>query len=184
MTLLIDGAGKKSGWTEARIIALKALQSAGRSASQIANEIGGVSRSGVIGKLFRMGIKSTRQKGYSGFLKPERKPLVPAKRSNRLEFSKIQRRIPGEKMESRVERDIRVTAFRDRFKAEAVQATDLSPEQSATVVTLLEAKNHHCRWPLGDPKEGGNLRFCGANKFENYVYCQRHCMIAYRSPST
>ena len=44
------------GWTEERIEMLKKLWSEGFSASQIANELGGVTRNAVIGKVHRLGL--------------------------------------------------------------------------------------------------------------------------------
>jgi len=45
-------------WTEARVATLKHLWEQGRSASQIASEMGDVSRNAVIGKAHRLGLKS------------------------------------------------------------------------------------------------------------------------------
>lgn len=45
-----------SGWTEARVATLKKLQLDGLSASQIAAQLGGVTRNAVISKLIRLGL--------------------------------------------------------------------------------------------------------------------------------
>lgn len=45
-------------WTDERIEALKTMWEAGRTASQIADELGGVSRNAVIGKAHRLGLQS------------------------------------------------------------------------------------------------------------------------------
>lgn len=45
-------------WTEERIATLKKLWEGGNTASQIAEELGGVSRNAVIGKAHRLGLKS------------------------------------------------------------------------------------------------------------------------------
>ena len=45
-------------WTDQRIDQLKALWDKGLTASQIADELGGVSRNAVIGKAHRLGLKS------------------------------------------------------------------------------------------------------------------------------
>ena len=51
--------GKVSmSWTDQRIDQLKALWEKGLTASQIAEELGGVSRNAVIGKAHRLGLKS------------------------------------------------------------------------------------------------------------------------------
>ncbi|HXG81329.1 MAG TPA: GcrA family cell cycle regulator, partial [Sphingomicrobium sp.] len=45
-------------WTEERIERLKAMWAKGATASQIADELGGVSRNAVIGKAHRLGLES------------------------------------------------------------------------------------------------------------------------------
>jgi len=45
-------------WTEERIDRLKAMWAKGATASQIADELGGVSRNAVIGKAHRLGLES------------------------------------------------------------------------------------------------------------------------------
>lgn len=45
-------------WTDERIEALKAMWEAGKTASQIAEELGGVSRNAVIGKAHRLGLQA------------------------------------------------------------------------------------------------------------------------------
>ena len=45
-------------WTDERIEALKTMWEAGKTASQIADELGGVSRNAVIGKAHRLGLQS------------------------------------------------------------------------------------------------------------------------------
>ena len=44
-------------WTEERIDRLKAMWAEGSTASQIADELGGVSRNAVIGKAHRLGLE-------------------------------------------------------------------------------------------------------------------------------
>src|SRR5258708_7377735 len=45
-----------SNWTDQRVESLKSMWDEGLSCSQIADELGGVSRNGVIGKVHRMGL--------------------------------------------------------------------------------------------------------------------------------
>jgi GcrA cell cycle regulator len=56
-----DGANSERiqmEWSEERVEMLKSLWSQGRTASQIAEELGDVSRNAVIGKVHRLGLKS------------------------------------------------------------------------------------------------------------------------------
>src|SRR6185503_19415950 len=50
--------GKHMSWTDERIEQLKQLWTNGMTASQIADELGGVSRNAVIGKAHRLGLQS------------------------------------------------------------------------------------------------------------------------------
>lgn len=51
-----EAAKARGGWTDERIAALRQLWQDGRSASEIARTLGGVSRNGVIGKVHRLGL--------------------------------------------------------------------------------------------------------------------------------
>jgi GcrA cell cycle regulator len=64
-------------WTEERIDRLKAMWTKGATASQIAEELGGVSRNAVIGKAHRLGLESRPSPVKAGEEK-EKKP-APAK---------------------------------------------------------------------------------------------------------
>ena len=67
-------------WTEERVELLKRLWADGRSASQIAAEIGGCSRNAVIGKVHRLGLSGRAKAGPTGEPKP-RKLERPAGRA-------------------------------------------------------------------------------------------------------
>jgi GcrA cell cycle regulator len=64
-----------SGWTEPRVEQLKKLWEAGLSASQIAAELGSVTRNAVIGKVHRLGL-SGRAKSPSSSVPRPRKTLL------------------------------------------------------------------------------------------------------------
>ncbi|MEW6575252.1 MAG: GcrA family cell cycle regulator, partial [Pseudomonadota bacterium] len=63
-------------WTDERIDRLKSMWEKGLTASQIADELGGVSRNAVIGKAHRLGLKSRPSpvKANEGEAKPAPKP--------------------------------------------------------------------------------------------------------------
>ncbi|CAN0177111.1 unnamed protein product, partial [Chrysoparadoxa australica] len=65
-----DGAVRKardgssnSSWSDERVLRLKALWAEGQSASQIARELGGLSRNAVLSKLFRLGMLNKPRPG-------------------------------------------------------------------------------------------------------------------------
>ena len=42
--------------------------------------------------------------------------------------------------------------------------------------TLLELRDHHCRWPV----DIDSVRwFCGADVLKGHAYCNAHCLRAY-----
>ncbi len=62
-------------WTDERIDQLKTLWEKGLTASQIADQLGGVSRNAVIGKAHRLGLKSRPSPVKAG---PKKKAVAPA----------------------------------------------------------------------------------------------------------
>ena len=70
---------KKSSWTDERVKILKQLWSEGWSSSQIADELGGVTRNAVVGKISRLrlaDIRSEHSKGPRKRRKPRKSPPV------------------------------------------------------------------------------------------------------------
>src|SRR5690349_24867744 len=66
--------GIRMSWTDERIAKLAKMWEGGATASQIADELGGVSRNAVIGKAHRLGLKARPSP-----VKPNDKPEAPAK---------------------------------------------------------------------------------------------------------
>jgi GcrA cell cycle regulator len=65
-------------WTEERIERLKKMWHEGATASQIADELGGVSRNAVIGKAHRLGLEQRPSPVKPGEEKELKKPAAPA----------------------------------------------------------------------------------------------------------
>lgn len=65
MDAVTPGIVIETGWTEARVDRLKALWAEHKSASEIAADLGGVSRCAVLGKAHRLGLESHQQKSAS-----------------------------------------------------------------------------------------------------------------------
>ncbi len=64
-------------WTDERVELLKKMWTEGQSASQIAKELGGVTRNAVIGKVHRLGL-SNRVEGAPAAAAPAAAPMPPA----------------------------------------------------------------------------------------------------------
>jgi GcrA cell cycle regulator len=143
------------GWTDERVETLKKLWQDGLSASQIAKQLGGVTRNAVIGKVHRLGLS-----GRATPSKPAR-PVFKAPRPARATVAPSAPRRIAEPMVA--------------TPAPApVRYVDEAPG-SATVLTLGA---HMCKWPIGDPASD-NFTFCGRRIGEG-PYCVEHAQVAYQ----
>jgi GcrA cell cycle regulator len=152
-------------WTDERVELLKKLWSDGLSASQIAAELGGITRNAVIGKVHRLGL-SGRAKSASVGVPRQRKTRSPS-------MLRIGRgAIRGN------------TALAHAYDIE----TEAEPQMLDNIIplgqrrTLLELSDLTCRWPIGDPG-GGDFFFCGGNTLDGLPYCGYHSRIAYQPAS-
>jgi GcrA cell cycle regulator len=151
-------------WTDERVELLKKLWADGLSASQIANELGNVTRNAVIGKVHRLGL-SGRAKSPSSAAPRQRKPRVhahmlrmrPATRGNTALAT-----VPGYDLDLEPE-----------------------PELIENIIpigqrcSLLELTDDKCRWPIGDPGSV-DFFFCGGKPSEGLPYCAYHSRVAYQ----
>jgi len=159
-------------WTNERVELLKKLWGEGLSASQIAGELGGVTRNAVIGKVHRLGL-SGRAKSSTTSAKPRRaRPATGTAGA-------------APKKPSSQPQSIGATALKaDYSPAPAVEArprvepiAELVPiSQRATILTLTERT---CKWPIGDPATD-DFYFCGRQSDAGVPYCAHHCKIAYQ----
>jgi len=153
-------------WTDERVELLKKLWADGLSASQIAAELGGITRNAVIGKVHRLGL-SGRAKSPSSATPRPRKPRT---HSHML-------RVPRPAMRGN-------TALAHAFEYEA----EPEPEVLDNIIpigqrrTLLELNEMTCRWPIGDPGSA-DFFFCGGQVVTNLPYCAYHSRVAYQPPN-
>ncbi|HEY3799630.1 MAG TPA: GcrA family cell cycle regulator [Caulobacteraceae bacterium] len=145
-------------WTEDRISTLAKLWREGFSASQVARQLGGVSRSAVIGKVHRLGL--------AGRELPSR-PAASTRAAARVRASA-----------GGVRRQSAPRAQRPETPAAPRVAFEVAP--TATLTSLTESG---CRWPIGDPGEAG-FGFCGRLRNGAGVYCAGHAPMATRRRET
>jgi GcrA cell cycle regulator len=141
-------------WNDERTAVLKRLWLEGLSASQVARQLGGVSRSAVIGKVHRLGI-TVRDT-----------PVRPRSSSVRAP-SRLQVR-------PRQVAPVPVTAPRSTAIRLATPGIELSPTAS-----ILGLEIHSCRWPIGNPDQN-DFGFCGREKSARVSYCDQHAQGAFR----
>jgi GcrA cell cycle regulator len=165
--------GDQDLWTYERIELLEKLWAEGATANAIAAQLGGLSRSAVLGKIFRLrlGISAAApaKKGQSAHasLTDARSQPVP-EGSDALPLHPA---LPGS------------LARRRRSKRDD-QSESAHGAVSARRKSVLELTNNTCRWPRGNP---GTARFffCGApdaNLERGMPYCPSHMRLAYSAP--
>ncbi|SNY91787.1 Global cell cycle regulator GcrA [Cohaesibacter sp. ES.047] len=161
-------------WTDERVELLKKLWSEGLSASQVAAELGGVTRNAVIGKVHRLGL-SGRAKTTTTPPRA-RRPKTQAPRASR----------PN----SGTTTTVGATALKadtkpqmapqpKAHKKQDVDAVVVPISKRASILTLTE---NTCKWPIGDPGDG-DFHFCGHKSDAGTPYCKYHAEVAYQPSS-
>ncbi|MEO1472515.1 MAG: GcrA family cell cycle regulator [Pseudomonadota bacterium] len=154
-------------WTEDRVETLKKLWAEGHSASQIAKQLGGVTRNAVIGKVHRLGL--------SGRATPSR----PVKRPPRLARPKPQVMPDGtiKAPKPAVAASEKPDTLKKTEK-DALVALPPAPVANGEAATILTLRDSMCKWPIGDPADP-TFAFCG-RKSECGPYCAEHAKVAFQ----
>ena len=194
-------------WTDERIERLKELWSKGTTASQIAEELGGVSRNAVIGKAHRLGLQARPSP-----VKPNEAPAAKAKEAP-AEAAPWEEAAP-EAPEAAPEPAPAAAApaaapAASQPAAPQQRVVSVGPggflrqgpgEQQAPIppapprrlvpakpsadvadkTSLLDLNEKICKWPLGHPGEP-DFHFCGKPSNPGFPYCVDHCGVAYQA---
>ena len=193
-------------WTDERVETLKRMWAEGQSASQIAKELGGVTRNAVIGKVHRLGL-SNRVDG-------EDQPAAPAAPEPQPIAEPVAAAAPAEA--PRVEPEPEPEPEAETAEAPEPQpapqpvfaprrpivpagqplppqpsANEISPETLASVrevekralkLSLMELTERTCKWPIGDPATE-KFWFCGLPSTAGKPYCEAHVGVAFQPMS-
>jgi GcrA cell cycle regulator len=149
--------GKAMAWTEDRVEVLTKLWAEGLSASQIAKQLGGVTRNAV-GKVHRLGL--------SGRAKPSR-PSAPRTSKPSAPRTRTVAKVTVPRQAPRVI---------PKAPIAPIEAKPLANGEYATILTIRE---HMCKWPIGDPSTS-EFRFCGRKTDPSVPYCDAHSAVAYQ----
>lgn len=171
-------------WTDERVARLSKLWADGLSASQIAADLGGVTRNAVIGKVHRLGL--------SGRVKPAAKTGA-ASASSTARKARPASGGGGARVRTSVQatatQTVGATALKVEVLEEEVVETVVDPRPTEDVVvpisrklTLMDLTESTCKWPTGDPTLPG-FSFCGHKTQEEKPYCEFHSKIAFQPPS-
>jgi GcrA cell cycle regulator len=195
-------------WTEERIERLKSMWAEGATASQIADDLGGVSRNAVIGKAHRLGleqrpspVKAVEEKEKAKPAKAAAKPAPaatakpapspadtpianpftgPAPAPPRLgpNGGEMQYRSIGPGGFIRQGPGDQQAPIPPAPPRRLVPAKP-SPEV-ADKTSLLDLNDRICKWPMGHPGEP-DFHFCGEQANPGFPYCVAHCGVAYQA---
>jgi len=176
-------------WTDERVEKLTSLWNDGMSASQIAKELGGVTRNAVIGKVHRLGLASrTAGKGEtSAAVSPAPSP-APAKPKPRATAEasapKPQPTAPVEEKKAVTNTPV-VADEQPPFELPSENAVDIAAiDMTARKLPLMELTERTCKWPIGDPSRGDEFYFCGQPAAAGKPYCEGHSSAAYQPMSS
>jgi GcrA cell cycle regulator len=150
-------------WTDERVEQLKKLWEAGLSASQIAGELGNITRNAVIGKVHRLGL-SGRAKS------PTSTAPRPRKARPQQHMMRISR--PAVRGNTAL-----AQAFMVEVEPDPIAYDNVVPMSQRR--TLLELNEGTCKWPVGDPGSA-EFFFCGGPSIGSLPYCAHHSRVAYQ----
>ena len=197
-------------WTDERIERLKKMWHDGATASQIADELGGVSRNAVIGKAHRLGLEQRPSPVKPGEEKEARKPALPTA-APKAAAPKAETPTPAKAgaAPTPAAAPQQPTHAAPHRPGGDVQYRSIGPggfirqgpgEQQAPIppapprrlvpakpspevadkTSLLDLNDRICKWPMGHPGEP-DFYFCGEPANPGFPYCVQHCGVAYQA---
>jgi GcrA cell cycle regulator len=194
-------------WTDERIEKLTKMWEGGATASQIADDLGGVSRNAVIGKAHRLGLKARPSPVKPNEKEPEPAPVVKpvklaepvARMAPRPAAPAAPRPAPATAATttpaptaSSQPRIVSVGPGGFLRQGPGDQQPPIPPAPPRRLVpakpsaeiadktSLLDLNDRICRWPMGHPGEA-DFHFCGANVNPGFPYCVEHCGRAFQA---
>tara|TARA_B100002051_G_C16249608_1_gene398967 strand:- start:27 stop:527 length:501 start_codon:yes stop_codon:yes gene_type:complete len=138
-------------WNDEKVQKLKELWGRGKTASQIAEIIGGISRNAVIGKAHRLNLSA------------KIKTRVASSGSDKEQTNNFQK--SGQSSKSR----------KGRFKSLLLDK-NFEPAKNLSLEELTEDT---CKYMEGHP-DNPSSSFCGRKTVEKFSYCPLHLMIIYQ----
>jgi GcrA cell cycle regulator len=196
-------------WTDERIDQLKKMWENGLTASQIAEELGGVSRNAVIGKAHRLGLqarpspvkekeasapapapKKAAPKPVESVSAPAPRPAPRAAPAPAAAPAAAEAPRPAATPSEPVLRSVGPGGFLRQGPGD--QQAPITPAPPRRLVparpgaevagktSLLDLNDRICKWPIGHPGEP-DFHFCGVAVNPGFPYCVDHCGQAYQA---
>ena len=197
-------------WTDERIEKLTKMWEGGATASQIADELGGVSRNAVIGKAHRLGLKARPSPVKANdkveapaapaakpaaprpapAAAPPPRPAAPVAAPRTAAPSPAPTPAPAPAADA--PRIVSVGPGGFLRQGPGDQQAPIPPAPPRRLVPakpspevadktgLLDLNDRICRWPMGHPGEA-DFHFCGEKVNPGFPYCVEHCGRAYQA---
>lgn len=167
-------------WTDERVELLKKLWAEGLSASQIAAQLGNVSRNAVIGKVHRLKLSS---RGRATAAPAVKKKLVATTTTIQRTVTAAARPVAAQPQRI-ITASVGANALQMQFDAEPVAHQHLRPTSDVVVpisrrLHLVELSERTCKWPNGDPLSE-DFSFCGNDAKDASPYCGYHARVAFQ----
>jgi len=182
-------------WTDDRVDILKSMWGDGKSASQIATELGGVTRNAVIGKVHRLGLSnrptsttkattSDAPKSKTAAKPKVAKPVTAAQKQKKdtAPVVNIHPPIPRPRPIITAGKPLPPQRSANEVSAEAL-ANVKKIEEKARKLNLMQLTERTCKWPIGDPATE-EFWFCGHPVDPGKPYCETHVSVAFQPMSS
>ena len=195
-------------WTPDRVENLKKMWSEGQSASQIATDLGGVTRNAVIGKIHRLGLSNRGvhiQKEKRSIPINETAPIRKIKKKSVREEVKSNNSETGAQDNNDKSLDIQTSqknplnSYSQNISkpiiftanqplppqpsnpeiSEETLKNVKSLEKKSKKLSLMELTERTCKWPIGAPATE-KFWFCGHTSEPGKPYCETHIEIAFQ----
>lgn len=152
-------------WTDAQIEEVKGYHAQKLSYSFIGDKFG-VTKGAIAGLIKRLGLATSERE-------------MRLRRREKAEQQAVEREIKRQARERahKPNWNIQRPKRQSHFNTDGIR--DLPPEVSPIAVSFFELKDTHCRWPLGDPRDIAEMKFCGGLPLKDKPYCMKHCLCAY-----
>jgi GcrA cell cycle regulator len=184
-------------WTDERVETLKTMWSEGKSASQIAKELGGVTRNAVIGKVHRLGLSNR----VGGVDRPDEEILESLAEEPAAEPAREPEPVePPVAPAAAQPRPAAAPAAAPAVRPKPVVGQPLPPQPAASEISaealanlaevakkarrlnLMQLTERTCKWPVGDPATD-DFWFCGLGTVPGKPYCETHVAVAFQPMS-
>ena len=185
-------------WSDERVAILKKMWLEGSSASEIAKELGNITRNAVIGKIHRLGMSNRDTNNLksgsstSNATKNVRRGRPPKvnkeeKKRGRPHKLKDPGDLPGafdvtEKSTTSSAKEMRLDENKTKVASDLSEETlqnILKVEMKSKKISLMELTERTCKWPIGDPATD-TFWFCGHESEPGKPYCKTHISIAFQ----